>query len=60
MSNIKKVMPKEDFKLEILLDNDSSVILNMKNRINSIRFGMLSDIEFFRCVTTDGKYVGWG
>ena len=57
---IKAVMPMDDFRLEVVLDNGSSVILNMENRLQTVRFGMLSDKEFFRTVTTDGTCVHWG
>ena len=54
MSRIKSVVPKEDYRLEVLLDNGSSVILNLKSRLGTVRFGMLKDKDIFERVTTDG------
>jgi len=57
---IKAVMPKEDYQIEVMLDNGSSVSLNMKNRLGTVRFRRLADKEFFQKVTTDGSLVLWG
>lgn len=59
MSYIKNVVPKENFRLEVQLDNGSIVILNMENRLQTLRFGMLSDKEFFKNVITDGHFIFW-
>jgi len=57
---IIKVIPKEDYHLEILLDNGSSIILNLANKLQTLRFGMLADSEFFKRVETDGTCISWG
>ena len=59
MSRIKKVIPKEDYRLEVQLENGSCIILNMTSRLSTVRFGFLADREFFNKVTTDGSYVRW-
>lgn len=59
MSRIKDVVPKDDYSLEVLLDNGSSVMLNLESRLQTVRFGMLSDKEFFKMATTDGIYIRW-
>ena len=59
MSQIKKVEPMADYLLQVHLDNGSSVMLNMKNRLATIRFGQLSDPNFFKDVTTDGYFIKW-
>ena len=59
MSRIMSLTPKEDYHLEVVLDNGSSVTLNFMNRLHTARFGMLTDKEFFCCVSTDGKYIRW-
>jgi hypothetical protein len=59
ISHIKKVIPMEDYHLEIQMDNGSSVILNLKSRLETVRFGMLSDRELFRRAATDGTYIRW-
>ncbi|SDH65618.1 DUF2442 domain-containing protein [Desulfosporosinus hippei] len=60
MVQIKEVIPQEDYLLEIILNNGSSISLNMKSRLDTVRFRMLADKEFFRKVTTDGRFVSWG
>jgi hypothetical protein len=55
--HIKKVIPREDYHLEVQLDNGSIVILNLKSRLGTVRFGMISDIELFGRATTDGSYI---
>jgi hypothetical protein len=59
MSRIKKVIPREEYCLEVQLDNGSIVILNLECRLKTIRFGILSDIELFRRASTDGSYIYW-
>lgn len=56
---IYKIIPRENYSLEIQLDNGSSVILDLKSRLETVRFGMLSDSEFFMRATTDGTYIRW-
>ncbi|AFQ44310.1 DUF2442 domain-containing protein [Desulfosporosinus meridiei] len=60
MVQIKEVIPQEDYLLEVILNNGSSISLNMKSRLNTVRFRMLADQEFFRKVTSDGRFVSWG
>ena len=59
MSQIKSVVPREDYRLEVLLENGSSIILNLADRLNTVRFGLLEDKEFFQRATTDGDFVRW-
>ncbi len=59
MVKIVRVIPKEDYCVEVALDNGSKVVLDLKSRLKTARFGMLADEEFFRRVTTDGICVSW-
>ncbi|MFX4263746.1 hypothetical protein ACOBQJ_16285 [Pelotomaculum propionicicum] len=59
MISIKRVVPRENYKLEVLLDNGSTVILNLESRLSTVRFGLLRDKDFFARVTTDGNYIRW-
>jgi len=45
--------------LDVQLDSGSSVILNLKSRLGTVRFGMIADIDLFRRVATDGSYIRW-
>lgn len=60
MNQIENVIPMPDYKLQVLLVNGSSITLNLESRIQTIRFGMLANKEFFQHVTTDGSYIRWG
>ena len=59
MSQIKRITLKEDYKLEALLDNGSSITLNLKPRLGTVRFGLLADPELFSRATTDGSFIRW-
>lgn len=58
--HIKEVVPKDDYRLEVLLENGSSIILNLESRLQTARFGMLADKELFLSASTDGKCIRWG
>ena len=60
MHRIQSITTKEDYKLEVLLDNGSIIILNLKSRLGTVRFGLLADPEFFCAATTDGHFIRWG
>lgn len=49
----------EDYHLEIQLDSGSSIILNLKDRLSTVRFLMISDPDFFQRVNTDGCFIRW-
>ncbi|MHB1404442.1 MAG: DUF2442 domain-containing protein [Desulfitobacteriaceae bacterium] len=59
MTDIKSVIPREDYRLEVQLKNGSTIILNLEDRLHSVRFGMLADKSFFQRATTDGTLVKW-
>ena len=59
MIRIKSVIPKEAYRLEVQLENGSSVILDFSSRLHTVRFGMLADKDFFRRAVTDGDFVRW-
>lgn len=60
MLHISKIIVREQYQLEVLLDNGTIVILNMAPRLNSIRFMALKNRSFFLSATTDGQYIRWG
>jgi len=60
MIRIKSVIPREGYRLEVQLENGSSVILDFSSRLRTARFGMLADEEYFRRAETDGDFVRWG
>lgn len=60
MSKITGLVPQEDYRIEVILDNGSSVTLNLESRLQTVRFGMLTDKALFRQATTDGCFIRWG
>ena len=59
MSPINSVLPQQDYRLEVLLDNGSSITLNLASRLSNVRFSLLADQDFFGRVSTDGNYIRW-
>ena len=60
MVQIRNVVPLDDYRLEVDLENGSSVTLDFTGKLGTIRFGLLSDPVFFRRAETDGNIVKWG
>jgi len=60
MSLIQSIAIKDDYRLEALLDNGSSITLNLKSRLGTVRFGLLADPTFFATAKTDGCFIRWG
>ncbi|QHI72927.1 DUF2442 domain-containing protein [Aminipila terrae] len=60
MSQIVKVVPRDDYCLEVYLDNGSGINLNFRSRLQTLRFGILSDKGLFYGAVTDGDYIRWG
>lgn len=59
MNQIKSIVAKDDYMLEVILENGCSISLNMKSKLKTLRFGMLADKEFFKRATTDGTCIRW-
>ncbi len=53
MSKITGLTPREDYRLEVRLENGSSVTLNLESRLETIRCGQHSDKELFKRAVTD-------
>lgn len=59
MSRILSVTPKDNYCLDIVLDNGTRVMLSLESRLHTVRFSMLSDKVYFDTVTTNGSCVMW-
>jgi len=59
MIRIKSVIPKSGYRLEVQLENGSSIILDFSDRLHTVRFGLFNDKAFFRRAVTDGDFVRW-
>lgn len=59
VSKIIGLVPQDNYRLEVLLDNGSSVTLNLESRLKTIRFGQLADKALFQRAVTDGSFIRW-
>lgn len=59
MGKITAVISGEDYLLTVRLDNGSSVTVDLKKKLFSVRFAELRDEKIFRAAATDGKTVYW-
>lgn len=59
MSYIKRVMPMENYRLFLEMETGSTVTVELKNKLETARFGDLADEKLFRTATTDGDFVIW-
>lgn len=59
MPTILSVRPLEGYKMEINFVNGNSVILNMANKLRTIRFEPLKDKGLFDRAVTDGESIIW-
>lgn len=59
MTQIKEVLPKDDYRLEVQLENGHSIVLDFTSRLHTVRFGLLADKAFFLRAETDGTLVKW-
>lgn len=56
---ILQAVPAADYCITIYFDNRHSVTLDMKSKLETVRFSGLRDEQMFRAVRTDGKAVHW-
>ena len=60
MPKITNVTPKDDYTIEIELDNRHRIIYDMKQRLQSVRFCGLSDISRFKAIHIEnGNTLVW-
>jgi hypothetical protein len=59
MNRIKTVIPMDDYRLQVFMENGEAVLLDFKDRLKTARFGILADIDFFRKAATDGIVISW-
>ena len=51
---IQKVTPLPDYRMKLEFTSGSLLILNMADRVGSMRYFPLTDVGIFNSVTTDG------
>lgn len=59
MAKIRDVEPKYGYRLLIELDTGRIIYLNMSDKIETVRFHDLKNVEFFNQVETDGFALYW-
>jgi hypothetical protein len=59
MAKITSVIPGDEYLLTVRLDNNSSVTVDLKKKLLTVRFSELRDQAVFRAAATDGKSVYW-
>jgi hypothetical protein len=60
MSYIKTVLPMKDYRLLMEMEGGSTVIVDLSNKLRTMKYSELTDEGFFKTATTDGDYVIWG
>ena len=53
------VHPIEDYCLQLTFRNGSTAMVNMENRIKTLRFARLASPEVFRSVRAEGDKIIW-
>lgn len=59
MPTIRSIRPLEGYQMEINFVNSDTVILDMTNKLRSIRFEPLKDKSLFDSAVTDGESIIW-
>ena len=59
MLQISGIRPKENYVMEIFLNNNSSVSLDLSVKLHTARFAGLKNPGIFESATTDGRSVRW-
>ena len=59
MRKIVKVDIGADYLITIHFDNGHSLTIDMKKKLQTVRFSELRDEEVFKVAKTDGKSVIW-
>lgn len=59
MAHILGICPMQEYRMEIRFDNGTSFILDLTNKLHTIRFGPLSDKQLFASAVTDGTRIYW-
>ena len=58
-SVLKAVRPLPDYRLELSFQNGSTAVVNMKQRIRTLRFACLAPAQVFFTARAEGDKVVW-
>ena len=56
---ITKVEPLEDSILRVTFDTGNCVTIDMKEKLENYRFGVLQNTDIWKTADTDGGFVHW-
>lgn len=59
MVKISRVNAQDNHHLEVFLQNGCILTIDFSSKLNTTRFSLLDDIEYFRTAFTDGVCVRW-
>ena len=60
MSKIKRAIPNDDYTLLVELDNNHKVIIDLKPRLEAIRFNALRNRDKFKQISVEnGNTIVW-
>lgn len=59
MPTIISIQPMSDYLIKVRFDNATTVTLDMKHKLKTIRFQQLRDKELFCSAVTDGYSIRW-
>jgi hypothetical protein len=60
VNRITKIVPKDDYRFEVQLENDSIITLKLENRLQMALFEMLADKISIKQEDADGSYFCTG
>ncbi len=60
MSYIKAVLPLKDYRLLMEMESGSVVVVDLSDKLKTMKYVELTDQTLFKTVGTDGDYVIWG
>ena len=58
-TTLREARPLPGYRLELSFQNGSSAVLNMAQRVNTLRFSRLSSEETFKTARAQGDRVVW-
>ncbi len=56
---LKIAKPLPDYRLELVFQNGSTAVVNMKRRVKTLRFSRLADETVFASAKAEGDKVVW-
>ena len=56
---LREVRPLPDYRLELQFQNGSMAVINLENRVRTLRFSKLASPELFSTAKASGDKVEW-